>query len=278
MPPVRLNPTMQDVEALTGRAADALLKYGDGEFQFGALHLPTGDGPHPVAVLLHGGCWLAKRSLDYILPMAAALADQGYAVWTPEYRRIGNPGGGWPGTFLDAGAAADHVRELANSYPLDLGRVVALGHSAGGHLALWLAGRPFIQESSPLWRAGSLPLAGVISLGGITDLADYHEVGNDCSKSVALLMGGLPVDLPDRYAAGNPAALLPSFTPTRLIHGSLDAIVPMAQPVGYARAACAANDDNRLVVITGGGHFDVVSPEADGFAEVAVALKELARV
>ena len=130
-----------DVLALPRPEAQHRIAYGPGPQQFGELRLPDGAGPHPVVIVVHGGCWLAEYDLGYMSSLAAALTADGVATWSIEYRRVGDDGGGWPGTFDDVGAAADHLREIAAEHELDLERVVAVGHSAGGHLALWLAAR-----------------------------------------------------------------------------------------------------------------------------------------
>src|SRR5215813_5200034 len=129
--------------------ADHRLAYGSNEFEFGELRLPKSPGPYPVAVIIHGGCWMSQYGLTYMGHLSAALTEAGVATWSIEYRRIGNQGGGWPGTFEDAARATDHLRTLAKSYPLDLNRVIAIGHSAGGHLALWLAERKNLPKNSP---------------------------------------------------------------------------------------------------------------------------------
>src|SRR5262245_47737504 len=154
------------------------LTYGDDPAQFGELWLPDGAGPFPVVLLVHGGCWRsALPGLEFVRSFAAALRARGLAVWNVEYRRLGDDGGGYPGTLLAVATAADFLRELARRHPLDLERVVAVGHSAGGHLALWLAGRPRIADSSPLRARDPLRLQHVFSLGGLGDLKamqDYH--------------------------------------------------------------------------------------------------------
>src|SRR5438132_9320670 len=117
------------------------IAYGPDRFQFGDLRLPSGSGPRPVAIVIHGGFWREKYDLEYIVPVCEALTAAGVVTWNLEYRRIGNAGGGWPGTFEDVAAGADHLHSLAHEFNLDLNRVIAIGHSAGGHLAFWLASR-----------------------------------------------------------------------------------------------------------------------------------------
>ena len=145
------------------QAADHRITYGDDPSQFGDLFLPQGDGPHPVLFLLHGGCWRAPYGLEPVGQMARTLADAGLAVWSLEYRRLGN-GGGWPHTFLDVAHGADLLRELATTYPLDLTQVVVAGHSAGGHLALWSAARPQLPADSPIYTPDPLPFQAVVAL------------------------------------------------------------------------------------------------------------------
>src|SRR5437764_7356894 len=156
------------------------LAYGPEPLQFGDLYLPDTPGLHPTVILIHGGYWRARYGLDLMTGLAQDLVTRGYATWNIEYRRVGDPGGGWPGTLLDAAIATDYLRILAPSHGLDLQRVVPIGHSAGGHLALWLAARPRIPHTSPLAASQlgsgkeeistSLELAGAISLAGVVDL------------------------------------------------------------------------------------------------------------
>ncbi len=146
--------------------ADHRIAYGSDSLHFGELRLPRGSGPHPLVVVIHGGCWRSQYDLRHISSASAALTRAGFATWTLEYRRIGNPGGGWPGTFRDVTQGVDYVRTLAQSFPLDTGRVVLLGHSAGGHLALWLAARPNLSRESPLSSPAPLPVRGVVSWPG----------------------------------------------------------------------------------------------------------------
>lgn len=267
--------TWDEVQALPRPAADHRIAYGSGEFQFGELRLPAGEGPFPVVVLIHGGCWLAEFDLGYMAGAGAALADRGVAVWTLEYRRVGNPGGGWPGTFDDAASGIDHLRHLAKRFPLDLDRVVVAGHSAGGHLALWAAARRRLPASSPIHAPDPLGVRGVVALAGITDLASYGAGPRDCNAAVARLLGGGPERAPQRYRDGNPAALLPLGVPTRLVQGELDPIVPADQARSFAAAARAAGDDARVLMLEGAGHFDLIAPPTAAWATVSGAILDL---
>ena len=240
--------------------------YGRSGPQFGELALPEGPGPHPVAVLLHGGFWLAAYDLSLMSPLAAALAHEGIAAWNVEYRRVGDVGGGWPGTFEDVAAATDHLRALASARPLDLGRTVAIGHSAGGHLALWLAARHRIGErASPLYAARPLALRGAVSLAGVCDLRRASALG---FAAVDRLMGGAPDAVPARYAAGSPAELLPLGVRQVLIHGTDDHVVPFSFSEEYRAAAVARGDDVALVPLPGAGHFEPIATDGPAWTVV----------
>lgn len=235
------------------------LAYNTGEFQFGDLYLPEERGEYPVALLIHGGYWRAQYGLDLMNGLAEDLAGRGIAAWNIEYRRVGNLAGGWPGTFLDVAQAADYLQEIAPTYSLDLGRVVSVGHSAGGHLALWLAARQHIPAQSPLApHAHPLALAGVLSLAGVLDLKLAYELHLSNDAAVELL-GGRPDEVPARYLAGSPAALLPLGLPQVLIHGTADEHVPIQVSQQYAAAARAAGDTVRYFEPEGVDHFDVIN-------------------
>ena len=251
------------------------LAYGAEASQFGELRLPAGTGPHPIVVLIHGGCWQSAFNYRYLLDLADALTRQGYATWTIEYRRLGEDGGGWPNTFTDVGAAIDHLRTLATTHALDLDRVVTLGHSAGGQLALWAASRPRLGLGSPLHADQALPIRGVIGLAAITDLAQYRiGPADSCHGSVEPLMGGSPDTVPKRYSQVSPIELLPLQTPQWLIQGERDPIVELASVEHYVKAAKASGDRLQLIRL-GSGHFDPVVPQGQAWEAIRQALQQL---
>lgn len=274
-PPARGPVTWGEIAAQPLPPADHRVAYGPGPQQFGELRLPAGPGPHPVVVLVHGGCWQAEYDLKHVTPVAAALTRAGVATWTVEYRRLGDEGGGWPGTFLDVARATDHVRELAARFPLDTTRVVTAGHSAGGHLALWLAARPGLPEESPVSTPSPLRVRGVVALAPITDLRAYGAGTGSCNASVTPLLGGTPAQVEQRYALASPVERLPLGVPLRLVHGAADPIVPVAGARAFETRARAAGDDVRLEVVEGAGHFDVIAPFAPAWSAVERAVREL---
>lgn len=253
--------------------ADARVSYAEPASCFGDLRLPDGDGPFPVVLLVHGGCWLADYDLGYISGLAAAITAEGYATWSIEYRRVGEEGGGWPGTFEDVAAAADHLRVLAESHPLDLDHVVAAGHSAGGHLALWLGARQLLPADDPLRGAEPLELAGVVSLAGIPDLAAYNSP-EGCGSVVPGLLGGEPSEHPDRLKRVSPIEMLPLALPRILIAGGQDTIVPVVHAMNYAEAG--GSDPISTVVVDSAGHFELTTPEGPAWQELRKALRGLA--
>jgi len=268
--------TSQDLLALPQPPADHTIAYGPAPQQKAELRLPKGPGPHPVVVLVHGGCWETPWGFDHVRSLAAALTAEGYATWSLEYRRLGDPGGGWPGTFEDVGRGADHLREVARAHPLDLDRVVALGHSAGGQLALWLAARPRLPEGSPLRAAKPLPLRGVVSLAGITDLR-AGATGGVCGDAIPRLLGGPPQDHADRLGQSSPIELLPLGVPVRLVCGARDPIVPIDQARAYEAAAKRAGDTVSVEVVEGAGHFELVDPGSSAWPAVRDAVHGLSQ-
>ncbi len=266
--------TSQDLLALPQPAADVTMAYGAAPQQFAELRLPKGPGPHPVVVVLHGGCWQTPWGLDHIRSFCAAVTAEGHATWSLEYRRLGDPGGGWPGTFEDVARGADHLRQVAREHPLDLDRVVAVGHSAGGHLALWLAARPRVPDGTPLRGDSPLALRGVVSLAGIPDLREGAR-RSVCGDAIPRLLGGPPAEHEDRIRLGSPRELLPLGVPQRLVCGSRDGIVPPELSTEYADAAQRAGDPVDVHIVRGAGHFELVNPDSGAWPAVRAALGKL---
>lgn len=236
---------------------DHRLAYGEAPQQFGELWLPRGQGPHPVVLMIHGGCWQSSLPGPELLAFQAdALRAAGVAVWSISYRRVGHEGGGHPGTFDDVARGTDRLRVLAQRYPLDLKRLVATGHSAGGHLALWAAARPRIA-SGPLKAAAPLPIPAVVAVAGIPDLA--HASRNKlCGTSVDQLLGGAPTDA--RLQDTSPLALLPLGLPQTLMQGAQDRIVPPAASDDYGVRATALGDRVEVITLDDAGHFELIAP------------------
>jgi len=267
-----------DLERLPSQPPDRVVAYGTDSSQYGELRIPTGAGPHPVAVLIHGGCFKAayatRRDLE---AMGDALRADGIATWNVEYRRLGQTGGGWPGTYLDIASAVDHLRVLARQHPLDLSRVVIVGHSAGGHLAMWAAGRERVPAGSAIRSDNPLRVRGVLDLAGPVDLtADIAEYEAVCHDSVLTqLLGGTPAMVPDRYAHASPKQLVPLGVPQVLLLGEFDDNMPRPQAESYVRTASKAGDPVRLIVIPGLGHFEVANPRAKSWPQVEAAIRSL---
>jgi acetyl esterase/lipase len=242
-------------------------RYGADRSQRGDLHLPAGEGPHPVIVLIHGGSWQQRYGRAVMRAIAAALVMRGWAVWNIEYRRIGN-GGGWPETFADVAAAIDRLDGLHPA--LDLGRVDVLGHSAGGQLALWAAGRTRLPTGAPGAIAGRarVPIRRVVSLAGVCDLAGAYREWH--GGAVRALMGGSPDRLPERYEVADPMRRVPLSVPALLVHGVLDETVSVEISRSYAQAARAAGAEVELVEIDGeaGRHRAFIDPRGAAWAPV----------
>ena len=237
------------------------IRYGDGPQQFGELRVPGGDGPFPVFVVIHGGCWQNAFDYVYMTRLSAWLTQRGFATWTIEYRRLGEQGGGWPGTFLDAANATDMLRTVAAKSRLDQARVYATGHSAGGQLALWLASRHKFRAGEELFVKDPLPIRGVLGLAAITDLAQYR-IGppKSCHASVEPLLGGTPENVAGRYAATSPIERLPLGVPQVFLQGGRDPIVDAASVRSYLEAATRSGDSAVLLPLDSLGHFESAVP------------------
>ena len=239
-----------------------LVRYGGHADHVANLHLPAENGgPWPCVVLLHGGFWRERWDRTLMTPLAIALARSGFAAWNLEYRRVGQDGGGWPGTLEDVAAGFDAV---ADHPELDPARVVAVGHSAGGHLALFLASR----------TDGRVRPSAVVALAGVVDLGTAHALDLG-SGAVAALLGGGPNEVPDRYRLADPAARLPLGVRQLLVHGTDDDVVPISLARGYAERARRAGDTVELLELPGVDHFDVVDERHTAWRSLVDRLSDL---
>jgi acetyl esterase/lipase len=238
-----------------------VLAYGAEPDQIGDLRIPVDiHDPAPVAVFIHGGSWREAWERDTIEPLAIDLARRGYATWNVEYRRVGPSGGGWPTTCQDIAAALDYLRKLSSSHALDLDRVLVLGHSAGGHLALWAATRRGLDTEVAPRVAPVL----VVSIAGIPDLVECARRGlGDGGNIAAGFMGGRRDERPDEYALASPAESLPLGIKQLLVQGLADEwpdLVDLNRM--YHAKAQSAGDDVELLEVADANHFDVVDPES----------------
>jgi len=247
------------------------VSYGAHHSQVGDLWVPSGaSGDLPVVVLIHGGFWRAIYTKTLMTRLARAVVERGSAAWNIEYRRVGalGGGGGWPQTFEDVAAAVDHVA----SFPgIDAGRVVTCGHSAGGTLALWAAGRHRLPAGSP-GSSVKVSVRAAISLAGVVDLAVAQSSGVG-GGAVAGLLGGDDAHVADRYRLASPSALLPLGVPQVLLHGLSDTVVPPSLSEHYVARAIDAGDDARYVPLAGIGHREVIDPQGPVWAELSAQLE-----
>jgi acetyl esterase/lipase len=228
--------------------------YGSDSSQVGELFLPSGTGPHCVAVVIHGGYWRARYDRSLMTAVCVDLAAHGIAAWNLEYRRVGG-GGGWPATLLDVAAGVDLLPEL--DAPLDLERVLAIGHSAGGQLAFWAAARATLPAEAP----GAEPrvaIRGAVSQAGVLDLTLAAGLTPSSAPTRALL--GDPKDNYERYVLASPRERLPLDLPQLVLHGDRDDTVSLRIATSYASAARNAGDACELRVLTHTGHFEHIDP------------------
>lgn len=250
----------------SGGTAVTQHRYGPAPAQAAELLLPASLATDPrggptrggVAVLVHGGYWKAGYDRSLEDAVAADLLDRGVPVWNVDYRAATADGGGWPGTLEDVAAACDLLVDVAAERGLDARRTALVGHSAGGQLALWAAGRRRLPADAPGAGPRLLPLA-VVSQAGVDDLVDAASRGLG-DGAVPALLGGTPEDVPDRYALASPTALLPLGLPVLAVTGTADVNVPPDQTTSFAAAARAAGDDVTLEVVDGEDHFAHLDP------------------
>lgn len=267
--------TFADVLALETTPADDVVRYGEDPLQFVEVWRPS-DQPRAMVVLIHGGCWQAGYGVDHIRPLAAYLKANDYLIWAPEYRRIGDPGGGWPGTFEDVAASVDAAGRWRSAERADQLSVIFAGHSAGGQLALWAGARSAFTSDNPFAASAPLKPTGVLGLAAITDLVRYAAGVSSCERAAVELLGGTPDEVEARYAATSPVALLPSGTRVSLIQGMNDEIVPAEQAGRFVEAAIAAGDRVGLRYVPGAGHFDLIHPGTLACDTALASLRELA--
>ncbi len=238
------------------------MRYGEFREQFGHLYLPTSDGDHPVVVLIHGGFWKSAYELDLMVPLALDLLERGYAVLNLEYRRVGNVGGGYPGTLLDVAAGIDWLATAATTFGLDLARIAAVGHSAGGHLALWAGSRRHLEHGMP----GADPLVTPIFIVGqaaVTNL-QLAAAENLGSQAVQRFLNGSPEDQPQAFQVAQPII---ASTPTLLVSGDADLDVPVHHTTNFASSV-------EVIVIDGEDHFDVIDPSSRSWKQTARKLSQ----
>ncbi len=246
------------------------IAYGDGADQFGELRVPPGAGPHPVAVLLHGGFWRDVWTRDLMDGLAIDLVERGWAAWNLEYRRVGH-GGGFPLTMEDVAAGIDALADFDAKYGLDLSRVAAIGHSAGGQLALWAAGRSSLDDADAT-ADDRVRVDTVVALAALTDLAEAHRLDLG-PGAVEDFLRRTPENGADRFAAASPHALVPLGTRQIVVHGALDEVVPPHLSEMYAAAAAAAGDAVHHIVTEDEDHFDVIDPASDAWEQAMQALE-----
>lgn len=262
------------IDHLANRAAHDVhtYSYGIAADNVADLRIPDGPGPHPVAVLIHGGFWRDHWTRDSMEGIAIDLARRGWASWNLEYHRVGS-GGGWPATLEDVASGIDHLETAAAEHPLNLDKVVTIGHSAGGHLALWAAVRPHLADGIP--DPGTrVTVRGVVALAAVSDLAAGHSSGIG-QGAVEEFLRRSPSDGPERFAASSPAEMLPLGVPQILVHGSDDDAVPVEMSHSYASAATAAGDAVTLHELPGIGHMELIDPADPAWSIAATALEQL---
>ena len=269
--------SLDDYLALSGPKPTATIAYGSAPSQFAELFRPAGPGPFPVVVLIHGGCWTIEYGgITQMHNVAGALAARGIAVWNVEYRRADEAGGGYPGTYQDINAALDKLGAVAPQHQLDTGRILAMGHSAGGQLAQWIVGRAKIAATSPLYQPRPLPVRQVISLGGLADLRREQDlIKSSCGRDMAQLAGVASAARPDIYADTNAAELIPNGSTTLLITGELDTISPPRAAHDYAARARAAGDTAEVLILPGASHYDEIAASSPAWNSILPAIEAM---
>ncbi len=260
---------MSDILDRDSPPFDSRIRYGSDPSQFAELRFPSGKGTFPMLLVVHGGFWQSRYDLSHIGHLCAALTSKGIITCNVEYRRLGNPGGGWPGTFQDISLATRNILQTMPTDPrVDPALTAIIGHSAGGHLALWAASSQRISDGSPLHCEQKITLTRAVSLAGVSDLrlAWKQKLGHGI---VTRLMGGTPAEHSDRYDAGSPIELLPTGARYVLVHGTADDTVPLSQSEAFVEKAEKLGDRPTLVKLDGVGHFELIDPKSEVWPRVA---------
>lgn len=267
------NPTLENVPyssivSLSHKEPDATIYYAENDLQFGKLWLPNSSiiEPHydsPLVIFIHGGCWLNAYSIDHSFPLTSALAENGAMVWSLEYRRTGDTGGGWPGTFTDILLGIQYFLQQTN-YKYDKSKVFLVGHSAGGHLAL------LAEKEIAVQNQNDVVISKVIGLAAISNLAKYATGKNSCQAAVSQFMDGNIEAQQLNYQQADPALQLikhHSATKRFLLHGTADSIVPLHQ-------STEAQFQATIIEVQNGGHFDWLHPQSESFQVLLDLIKD----
>jgi acetyl esterase/lipase len=258
-------------------SADKKIAYGALPSQFGELRLPLSSGPFPVIVGIHGGWWRAAHGLETHSHICAALTKAGFATWNIEYRRIGEHGGGWPGTLNDVASAIDFLQSIKDEFKLNLDRLLTVGFSAGGHLAAWSALRHQIDPGSTVYTRTPTDISGCISLAGALDLALCQQLGLS-NNVVTEFLGGPPQQFPNRYLESSPIELISkSKTDTifKLFHGTADTSVPYTVSQQFFNTAQAQGINCSLNLLPNTHHFELIDPDSEAWSVILESIFEI---
>lgn len=259
----------QDVLELETAAPDHHISFGPDSTQYGDLWLPDDRDAHTSVIMIHGGCWLAiYPGVELMNAMAEDLSSRGFAVWNIDYRRIGHPGGGYPGTFLDVASGADMFRSIADEFNLPKDRIIAAGHSAGGHLATWLALRRQISPESDLYTENPIDIDAVISLAGINDLERYARYGaSPCGEKTIEQLIGLE-NRSEPFTDTSPSKLLPLDIPLVEISAAFDSPVPPFFGYHFVNDILESGGEAELILLQDAGHYEMIYPPSDEWKTV----------